>query len=313
MSIVIPVRDDARRLSQCLQALKSDPGVAKVEIVVIDNGSSDGSANVGQQAGATVLTMPRASLSAIRNLGAACTTGPLLGFVDADQIPRSGWITAGFRIFEDEDDLVAAGAPSSPPDEATWVQRSYDRLRRHVPGRRPIDWLTSGNLIVRRCAFDAVGGFDTSLGTCEDVDLCNRLRLAGGRIVADEALGSKHQGDPQTLSALFRGELWRGRDNLRVTLRGPLTASAIPSLAIPVVNFLCLVGLISSLWLGPALAIASIGTFLVLAILRALRMAMAKKPSTVVVFLQSLLVAMTYEAARACALVFRVSHRTRRA
>ena len=82
----------------------------------------------------------------------------------------------------------------------------------------------SGNLAVKRTAFQAIGGFDAALEACEDVDFCQRLRRAGWRLVGDERLESVHLGDPPTLAALFRAERWRGRDNLRVSLRGPLDA-----------------------------------------------------------------------------------------
>ena len=45
-----------------------------------------------------------------------------------------------------------------------------------------------------------------------------------------------HFGDPATLWDLFRGELWRGRDNLRISLRGPLTWRGLPSVVIPIVD-----------------------------------------------------------------------------
>lgn len=101
----------------------------------------------------------------------------------------------------------------------------YDRLRRHQGGVRDTGWLPSGNLVVRTEVFRQLGGFDTSLETCEDVDLCQRLVAGGGRLMETDRMHSTHFGDPATLRALFFGELWRGRDNLKVSLRGPLDAA----------------------------------------------------------------------------------------
>ena len=84
-----------------------------------------------------------------------------------------------------------------------WVQQHYDGLRARTTGREDVTWLGSGNFAVKRADFERVGGFNASLTACEDVDLCNRLRLAGGRIVADPELRSVHFGDPRTLKALF--------------------------------------------------------------------------------------------------------------
>jgi hypothetical protein len=52
---------------------------------------------------------------------------------------------------------------------------------------------------------------------------------------------SVHYGDPGTLKALFLGELWRGRDSLKVTLRAPLTLRSIPGVAIPLLTLASLV------------------------------------------------------------------------
>ena len=142
----------------------------------------------------------------------------------------------------DAPDVAAAGAPYSVPADANWVQRRYDTLRSRSPQPRDVDWLGSGNLAIRRDVFQQIGGFDVALETCEDVDLCNRLRLAGHRLIADPALRSVHFGDPATLRALFFGELWRGRNNLRVTWRGPRTFAHFRSVLVPIVELMAFAG-----------------------------------------------------------------------
>ena len=109
-------------------------------------------------------------------------------------------------------------------------------------GTRPTRWLAAGNMAVRREAFEAVSGFDESLEACEDVDLSARLRSAQWLVLCDSRLANIHLGDPSTLEAVFRGELWRGRDNVRVSLRGPLGWADMPSIAIPFAD-LAMIGL----------------------------------------------------------------------
>ena len=91
-------------------------------------------------------------------------------------------------------------------------------------------------MAVSREAFQAVGGFDTTLETCEDVDLCKRLRAAGYELYNDDRMVNVHLGDPATLGELFRGELWRGRSNLVVSFRAPVTRGELPSALIPIVQ-----------------------------------------------------------------------------
>jgi len=209
--------------------------------------------------------------------------------------------------------VAAVGAAYRPPTPATWVQRLYDKLRRHSAGQHSVEWLGSGNMAVRRSAFDAVGGFDTTLETCEDVDLCRKLRGLGQVLITDSRLHNVHYGDPRTLRHVFFGELWRGRDNIRVSLRPPRGWRTVVSAAVPIFNLLamavCLGGV---LWFSrQSLTVASLAGVSLLAVvgLRALRMLRAASPSDV---FRAIAVAASYEFGRAFALVARFGHGWRR-
>ena len=311
MAIIIPVRDDAARLRLCLDAIATNGDAERRRIVVADNGSADGSAHVAASYGATVLALPRYRVGELRNIAAAATSSPLIAFVDADHLIDPGWVRTALKLFDDHQ-VTAAGAPYSPALSANWVARAYDRFRPELHTVEPAEWLGSGNMIVRREAFEQVGGFDTSLESCEDVDLCNRLRAAGYRLVADPQLRSVHLGDPATLRALFLGELWRGRDNIKVTLRGPLTMRALPSVVIPVVDLGAFVAIATSAWTGLAIGLAAAGTFAMLAALRAVRMSLGRDRLTARDLAANVVVATVYDVARALSLVARATHRTRR-
>jgi glycosyltransferase involved in cell wall biosynthesis len=229
VSFIIPVRNDAKRLESCLRSIQANSfSGTRIEVVVVDNGSTDGSADVARKLGALVIESGSSCVAELRNLGAAQSAGEILAFVDADHEISAAWVRAAMETLR-APSVAAAGALCHAPIDGTWVQRAYGLLRGLPKGSQDVEWLGSGNLVVRRTVFQAVGGFDTALITCEDVDLCQRLIARGGRIVAVDAMVNVHYGDPRSLRALFRGELWRGRDNLRVTLRGPLTWRALPS------------------------------------------------------------------------------------
>jgi GT2 family glycosyltransferase len=311
IGFVIPVRNDATRLRRCLESIVRSAGNEPIQIVVADNGSEDASAEVAERAGAKVLSIPRRSVGELRNAAAAHVTAPLVAFVDADHLIDPGWTAAAIDIFRDPQ-ISAAGAPYSAADDANWVQRAYARFRPVVNTVGPTEWLGSGNLAVRRDAFERVNGFDTELEACEDVDLCNRLRASGCRLLADPRLRSVHLGDPATLRAVFFGELWRGRNNLKVTLRGPITPRALPSLVIPIVDLMCLATIVASPFTGVVAALLAAAMFAAFTGLRAIRMTRSRPPAGFAPFVQSLIVAGTYDLARALALVFRATHRTRR-
>ncbi len=320
VTFVIPVRNDAARLARCLASIRRNRYPAsRIEIIVVDNGSTDDSALVARRACARVLTIASASVSELRNAGAAGATGDLLAFVDADHVIDTGWIVSAVEALGPYA-VGAAGAQYRGPADGTWVQRAYDGLRRRSTSRLDADWLPSGNLVVRRAIFRLVHGFDARLVSCEDVDFCQRVRAAGYRVVDDPALKSTHLGDPASLAALFRGELWRGRDNLRVSLRGPAWRTqpwrALPGLAIPVVDLALLAlgagGLATASPAGSLVGLSAIAAFVGVASIRTSVMAARLRPTTVSTGLQTFAVALVYDAARALALVVPATHAWRR-
>ena len=316
VTFVIPVRDDAARLRRCLQSIRgNDYPADRVEIVVADNGSDDGSADVARAAGAIVLDLPALSVAQLRNAAAAAATGDVLALVDADHEIEKDWIASAVETLR-QPAAGAVGAPYLTPSGASWVQRAYGRLRVRAGGTREVEWLGTGNMALRRAVFFEAGGFDTTLETCEDLDLCIRVRAAGYRVLSDERLRSAHLGDPATLGAVFFGELWRGRDNLRVTLRGPFSWRALPSLLIPVLEVVLLAAGVAGLVLAPRLGawlpLACAAGVLALVALRCVRLTLNGGRPAVREVAANFLVAAAYDLARALALVVRVGHRTRR-
>jgi glycosyltransferase involved in cell wall biosynthesis len=233
ISFIVPVRNDAARLETCVRSILRNAGAHRHEILVVDNGSTDGSADVARRLGAKVLTVPEGvRVSELRNRAVAHATGAIMAFLDSDNEIVSGWTRAAVEALQ-QPGVAAVGALYLAPLDGTWVQRAYGHLRGRARGQQDVDWLGSGNLAVWREAFTSVNGFDCSLDACEDVDLCQKLRRKGLRVVSDDRLKSVHHGDPQTLCDLLVSERWRGRDNLRVTFRAPVSLASLPSAIVP--------------------------------------------------------------------------------
>jgi hypothetical protein len=313
VSFVIPVRNDAARLHRCLASIvRNEYPRALIEIVVVNNESTDGSARVAREYGAIVIDAAGDCVAAHRNRGARAALGSIIAFADSDHEVDPLWIDTAVAVLADPE-VAATGAPCIAEPAANWVQLQYDGLRNHPMTRQDVAWLGSGNLAVKRAAFENVGGFNAALTACEDVDLCNRIRRAGYRIVADPALRSIHFGDPRTLRALFLGELWRGRDNLRVTFSGPKTFTHLRSALIPVAQLaalaMCVVAVLVQWWWLAALALAQA---LAPAALRAAVILRRRLRPTLSGAAQALAVAVVFDLARAVALVLRGSHRARR-
>jgi GT2 family glycosyltransferase len=313
VSFVIPVRNDARRLERCLKSIAANrfPQSA-IEIVVVDNGSDDGSDECARQLGATVMSVPRGTVAQLRNRGAAASRGSIVAFVDADHELDRDWIAAAVEMLASGGGTAAAGAPYSSAPQPTWVQRQCDAMRVRSSEAREVNWLGSGNLAVTRNAFDRVGGFDERLTACEDVDFCNRLRLQGQRLIADPRLRSVHFGDPATLRSLFLGELWRGRDNVRVTFRGPWTIRDLRSAIAPIVTLLALALAVAGLLTGRLLwCVALLLAALVPSAINTVRMCRRQGRFAPQDVAQAFAFAAVFDLARALALVIPGSHRAR--
>jgi GT2 family glycosyltransferase len=314
LSFIVPVRNDATNLERCLASIKANSdSSATVELVVADNGSNDGSADVAKAADATVLLLPGLRLGELRNRAVEAARGDILAFVDADHEIGPGWVRASLAALNDPR-VAAVGAACRPPTPSTWVQRLYDTLRNHPKGQQEVEWLGSGNMAVRRSAFLAAGGFDTSLETCEDVDLCRKLRARGAILVSDSRLHNVHYGDPRKLRHVFFGELWRGRDNVRVSLRAPRAWRTVASAAIPVFNLLALVtvvvGLVSATPVGVGLAgLAAVAALSIVALRTLLMMSGGASLSDL---FRAIAVATAYESGRALAVTGRFGHAHRR-
>jgi len=315
VSFIVPVRNDAARLRVCLRSILRNPQSAQqVEIIVVDNGSTDDSAALAKRLGAEVLTIDSGRVAELRNRGAQHATGDVLAFVDADNEIAGGWLYAALECLR-MPSVGAVGAMYQPPPDGTWVQRTYGHLRGGPRDHDDADWVGSGNLAVSRTAFEAVGGFDTTLDTCEDVDLCHRLRAKGLRIVSDSRLKSVHHGDPRTLWEVLTSERWRGRDNLRVTFRKPVTWASVPSAVVPVFHamFMALavvgVGLLgANTRIGVALLGTAIIAFAAGTAIRVVRAAVRETAGRTSL-VASFVVASFLDAGRALALVSPAPHR----
>ncbi len=192
VSIVIPVKDRADDLRNCLTSLQQlDYPQDKVEVIVVDDGSSDNTPQVAEELGAVLLAsgVVGGGPALARNKGAAVASGEILAFIDSDCSAAEDWLADLLPAFSDEK-LAAVGGwvdgmhHGSVLDRYEAVMSSLNLGRREMSGGAGGDtfYLPSCNLLMRKTAFVAAGGFRTELQVGEDVDLTWRLRDAGWKI-----------------------------------------------------------------------------------------------------------------------------------
>lgn len=189
LSVVIPVKDRADELKRCLASLAalSYPR-EKLQIIVVDDGSSDDSPAVARACGAQVVHSGGTGLgpAAARNVGASFARGEILAFIDSDCSASTEWLTELLPAFDDPKTVAVGGkvdgmCTESAVDRYEAVMSSLSLGSRERSGSEGDDtfYLPSCNLLVRRDAFLAVDGFDDTMHVGEDVDLTWRLRDEG--------------------------------------------------------------------------------------------------------------------------------------
>lgn len=198
-SVVIPVHEHAALTHRCLETLLAQE-LPATEIVVVDDGSRDGTAALLAGYGERIVVVRQdanSGFAAASNAGARAASGELLLFLNNDTIPIEGWLDALLAAADDHPEAAAFGAKLLWPDNVVQhagVVIAQGGLPHHiyagfpsghpaVNAAREMPAVTAACMLVRRAAFEAAGGFDESyLNGYEDVDLCLRLRQAGGAV-----------------------------------------------------------------------------------------------------------------------------------
>lgn len=171
VSIVMPVLNEAVTIEATLSRLRYD--FAGCELVVVDGGSTDGTAQLAQ-AWASVVQAPRGRARQM-NEGARHTRGDVLWFVHADTVLDPGAL-GQLRAALGDPDVVGGGlslrfdASSPALDYLAWISNHRARRLHHIFGDQA--------MFVRRAVFEELGGFP-DLPLMEDLELARRLHRRG--------------------------------------------------------------------------------------------------------------------------------------
>jgi glycosyltransferase involved in cell wall biosynthesis len=183
-SVIIPVYNCASTLGEQLEALRQQSCDVPWEVIVVDNGSTDGTQDVVERYRnlmgnlRLVSAADKRHISYARNVGAANAQGEVLLFCDGDDRVAPGWLRAMIRALTRHQFVVGRVEVATLNSDAP-EQYGNNGFR---PGNTLLNFLPYAigcNLGVSRRAFESVGGFSTLSSRCMDVDLSWRLQLAG--------------------------------------------------------------------------------------------------------------------------------------
>ena len=193
ISVVVPVYNGERTLGDCLRSLEAQSMPrSSYEIIVIDDGSSDRSAAIAAASGARIIRQDNAGAAAARNAGVAASDAMWIALTDADCVASRGWLKALARraAVAGEDVICIAGktvglASSTPAARFVDLFGAFDAGRHLAHPRYP--FAPSGNVLYRRSALVAVGGYDPRYRSYEACDLHQRLGAAPGQCLFEPA------------------------------------------------------------------------------------------------------------------------------
>lgn len=244
ISVVVPAQNEGRYIERCLRSVHENLRDRwDYEIILVDNASSDNTAELAAANGVQVLSIPNKSTpSAVRNLGVRAAAGDVLLFIDGDVYLADDWHARAQLLVPKvlEQDLITGSTYDVDP-EASWVAKDwfgplFERQDRFV---------NAGHMLLSRDLFDRLGGFDEGLETGEDTEFCERALARGAAVVCDKQLVSVHLGYPNDLGHFFRRERWHGKGNFITWQR--FTSSKIPFLVL--FNLLSFVAALVLPWL----------------------------------------------------------------
>ncbi len=221
VDVVVVAYRSARHLTACLDAIGSF-GSSVERTIVVDNSSPDESAEIAERhpLGPDVVRLPtNVGFGGGCNAGAGVSAASEILFLNPDALVEPGAVEAlaagldrdprvgavGARLVDPDGELTAASAGAEPSIRSVaghflllsrlpFIGRLFPPLQLADAARHALpDWVSGGAMLVRRSAFDAVGGFDERFFLyMEDVDLCRRLREAGWTIRYEPSAVVRH-------------------------------------------------------------------------------------------------------------------------
>jgi glycosyltransferase involved in cell wall biosynthesis len=211
LSIIIPAFNEELLIEACLKSVHASlvanakPDLTS-EIIVVDNNSTDNTAELARRAGAQVVFEPVNQIGRARNTGAAVATGDWLLFVDADSILNPGLLGDILRLIE-EGRIVGCGSAIKMQDLPWWASGV---LRLWTATSVLFRWAAGALVVSRADAFRDVGGFDQELYAADEITLSEKLKKWGRPRSLEFPILTKHplESSPRKVQLYSAGEIF---------------------------------------------------------------------------------------------------------
>lgn len=280
-AVIVPAHNEGRFLAEMLESVRRF-GPPDADIIVVDNGSTDSTAEIARSFGARLIISPTNLFpGAARNLGVRSAAAELLVFLDGDVVLTPEWRAQWDRLIPTiHTDYAITGATYQVSRQPAWIETSWFRPM----CERERGYINGGNLITTVACFNAIGGFNERLETGEDVDFCSRAIRAGINVMLAPGFKAHHEGYPRTFSAFIKRERWHGRGDLASLKRALTSKVVLASAAFMALHLAALTLIVLAIhdrdWLAPAVAFGAILILCAASVKRAVNPSLGSLPQT---------------------------------
>ena len=211
--MVVPVFNAENSLGITLDALLSQEGAETMEVITVDDGSTDGTESILQNFPVRVFRKENGGPASARNVGIRNARGEIILFIDSDCVPQPGWLKAMTAPFENPEISGVKGIYITRQKSliARFVQLEFEERYKLLAKQKYIDFVDSYSAAFRKEALMRVGCFDESFPKAdnEDVDLSFKLASAGYKMIFQPAAVVEHT-HPATLIKYLKVKFSRG-------------------------------------------------------------------------------------------------------
>jgi len=192
ISVVIPAYNEEKLIARCLESIKKQDYTGHYEIIVVDNNSTDRTADISREWGAKIVQEKRQGYVYAVARGFAEARGEIIATTDADAVVPTHWLSTLVDCFQKNPEVVAVGGRITFYD-ADWKIHLFEKYFFPViywfdksAGRGPHLW--GPNLAVRQEPFLRAGGWNFNVNLQADNEITDRLRKVGKVLILDDFL-----------------------------------------------------------------------------------------------------------------------------
>jgi len=183
ISVVVPAYNEEKLLPQCLKALKNQCFDLPYEIIVVDNDSTDKTAEIARKAKVKVVFEKKKGISAARQKGIEVSQALIIVQTDADAVPCENWLSEIYSSFSQRNNIVAVAGPSFLYD-LDWLEKVVMKIN-DIIVFKIIPWFLKNrtfrgsNIAFKKSAWKKAGGYFPETAFFDDVEFGKRLRQTG--------------------------------------------------------------------------------------------------------------------------------------